>query len=53
MKVLEPEAWRRTLTENLRLRGRHSRLSPLSHCGEILSLKSETGARELMSTLSI
>ena len=48
--VLEPED---TPTENLQLRGRHSRLSPLSHCGETLSLKRGIGVRELMSTISI
>ena len=42
-----------TPTENLQLCGRHSHLNPLSHCGEIFSLKSEIGARELMSTISI
>ena len=42
-----------THTENPQLRGRHSRLNPLSHCGETLSLKSGIGARQLMSTISI
>ena len=28
-----------TLTENIQFRGRNSRLSPLSHCGETLSLR--------------
>ena len=45
-KVPEPETG--TPTENLQLRGRHSRLGPQS-----LSLTSGTGARELMSTISI
>ena len=38
---------------NLKLRSRHSRLSPLSHCGETLSIKSGTGARKPMSTVTI
>ena len=46
-KVLKPEARR---TENLQLRGRHSCLSPLSHCGDTFSLKNELGTREPMST---
>ena len=46
-KVLKPEARR---TENLQLRGRHSCLRPLSHCGDTFSLKNELGTREPMST---
>ena len=42
-----------TPTENLQLRGRHSHLSLLSHCGKTHSLKSGTGVSELMSTINI
>ena len=42
-----------TPTENPQLPGHHSRLSPLSHSGETLSLKSGTGMRKLMSIISI
>ena len=52
-KVLEPEARRGTLTENLQLRWCHSHLSPLRHSGETLSLKSGIGACKLMPTISI
>ena len=51
-KVLEPEATRRTQTENLELPGRHSCLSPMSHYEETLSQKSGIGACEQMFTLS-
>ena len=51
-KVLEPEVRRRTHKQKtLKRCGCHSHLSPLSHCGEILSLKNEIGAHELMSTI--
>ena len=44
-EVLELESGRRTLRKkSIQLRDRHSRLSPLNHCGETFSLKSGTGA---------
>ena len=41
-----------TPKENLQSRGRQSRLSPLSHCGETLCLNSGIGAREPRSIAS-